>query len=368
MGWRGSLDIWGNDHYLGHIHRSMRFFTQPTHTVVLGDHMSSQWIDDAEFIKRSDRMEKRVLGVQDTTNVFNITGNHDVGYAGDMTPFRLNRWIHRFGPLNYIRELDMKSIPAESAGLRIVGMNDLLLDGPAYDEDIRGQTHAFLRTLPSTCDKSGRRYVDGKSSSLQTPAGSACFNGATILLTHVPLHKDSGICVDPPHMAYYEQPRIMLREQNYLSQDSSKAVLEGVFGYGDGIILTGHDHEGCHTLHTPPAVSNQYWDTSKFTKSIFEKSRAAHTKSIEEVTVRSVMGQYGGNAGLLTATYDQVLHEWKFHYHAVLFVHNTVWWSIHVTTVLGSIYLVAYYVLSKTISGRKVYAYLHGSYSKLKRY
>ncbi|CCG82370.1 Putative uncharacterized protein [Taphrina deformans PYCC 5710] len=351
MGWRGRLDIWGNDHYLGHIHRSMRFFTRPTHTVLLGDHMSSQWIDDAEFVKRSQRMEDRILQSVDKSSVFNITGNHDVGYAGDITSFRLNRWLHRFGELNYVRELYTGDDLQGASALRVVGMNNLLLDGPAYDEGVRAVTHEFLRTLPSQCDDKGLRYVDNEHAS-KKPLHGSCFKGETILLTHVPLHKNFGICVDPPHIAYYEQPRVMLREQNYLSQDSSKAVLEGVFGHGYGIILTGHDHEGCHTMHTAPEVANQYWEASRYDRGQLTTARTAGTKVIEEVTVRSVMGQYGGNSGLLTASFDHSLKEWKFHYQAVLFVHNTVWWVVHVATLLSSAYLLMSFVVLKSSVGQ----------------
>ena len=102
MGWRGVIDLWGNDHYLGHIHRTMRAFVRPTQTVILGDHMSSQWIDDAEFYRRSQRFEDKVLQWRSGQVRYNISGNHDIGYAGDLTSHRLTRWHLKFGPSNFV--------------------------------------------------------------------------------------------------------------------------------------------------------------------------------------------------------------------------------------------------------------------------
>ena len=55
--WRGRIDIWGNDRYLRHIHRSVLRQVRPeaTHEVVLGDLFGSQWIKDDEFLSRVRR-------------------------------------------------------------------------------------------------------------------------------------------------------------------------------------------------------------------------------------------------------------------------------------------------------------------------
>jgi len=55
--WRGRIDIWGNDRYLRHIHRSVlqQVVPQATHEVVLGDLFGSQWIKDDEFLARVRR-------------------------------------------------------------------------------------------------------------------------------------------------------------------------------------------------------------------------------------------------------------------------------------------------------------------------
>ena len=105
-GWRKRIDLWGNDLYLAHIYRSVSWWSQPTHTVVLGDLLGSQWIGDAEFQRRSERFWKKVfkgmekvsrsitessgrveaLGQDESwrRRVIAVAGNHDIGYAGDI--------------------------------------------------------------------------------------------------------------------------------------------------------------------------------------------------------------------------------------------------------------------------------------------
>lgn len=337
MGWRGRLDLWGNDYYLAHIHNTMRRFTRPSHTVILGDHMSSQWIDDVEFAQRSMRLEDRILRWGPDDQRFNITGNHDVGYAGDMTQFRINRWTQRFGPTNFLSYIETGLSAPNAQSIRIVGLNDLHLDGPALDENLRGQTHLFLQQIPQT-------------------------NETTILLTHIPMHKETGLCIDGPHMSYYEYPRVLLREQNHLSPESTKAVLEQVFN-GDGFVLSGHDHEGCHVTHLAPAVPSGYWTAKKYDAAGKVSGQQDTRKTVEEATVRSVMGQYSGNAGLLTARYDLGSSRWIFKYQGVAFVHNTVWWLVNILTLISGVYLAAYVMV-----GRRGLASLRRIRSKRRRY
>lgn len=353
MGWRGRLDLWGNDHYLGHIHRSMRFFVRPTHTVILGDHMSSQWIDDVEFGARSKRLEDRVLKWRPGDVMFNITGNHDIGYAGDITQFRVNRWKHKFGPLNYALELPDSHGVSASTGIRVVGINNLLLDGPANDEKLRNETHKFLDELPDRCTTRGLRSF-GEPTAMGLTGDSQCDNGATILLMHVPFHKDAGLCTDSPHFANYEYPKVLLREQNHLSPESTKAVLDKVFNHGYGVALSGHDHEGCHTMHTKTARSEYGWKAERFDARRMQEHNSHTVRTIEEVTVRSTMGQYGGNTGVLTADFDASSREWRFQYKAVRFVHNTVWWVVNVASFLGTALVLMTMSLTRTTPGQKL--------------
>ena len=117
--YRKRLDHVGNDYYLGHIYRTMHWWTDPTHVTVLGDLVGSQWIDDEEFESRGWRYWNRVFNggikvteelasqpsddFQDTLvlgedaaawkrRIINVAGNHDVGYAGDLSQDRMARF------------------------------------------------------------------------------------------------------------------------------------------------------------------------------------------------------------------------------------------------------------------------------------
>jgi hypothetical protein len=61
--WRGRIDIWGNDRYLRHVHRSALRLILPeaTHEVVLGDLFGSQWIPEEEFQSRVHRYGKIIF-------------------------------------------------------------------------------------------------------------------------------------------------------------------------------------------------------------------------------------------------------------------------------------------------------------------
>lgn len=203
-----------------------------------------------------------------TKRVINIAGNHDVGYAGDLTPARFERFEKAFGRANY--ELRFR-LPPDGIGrfngsafnverrevpeLRIVVLNDMNLDTPAGSKDLQDATYRFLNDMINASPDVAR---------------PALF---TLLLTHIPLHKKAGICVDAPYFAFHDSEEFAygVREQNHLSDAASRGLLEGIFGMsGDkngagkgigrhGMIVTGHDHEGCDVYHyidqTPPETA-----------------------------------------------------------------------------------------------------------------
>jgi hypothetical protein len=342
-GKRKAIDLWGNDWYLAHIVRSLRWWTQPTHISVLGDLLGSQWVTDGEFRKRAGRywgivmkgLEKvpdvifgaigggeteqavgttaeqegggeiaegkeekerkplwggttEVLGADQDwqKRVINIVGNHDVGYAGDIDESRIERFEKAFGASNWdiwftlpdsLRSAN-KTVETDSSTstqdnvrpptLRLVILNSMNLDTPAWSSDLQTETYSFMNHIITSS-----LPVDDKTH-------------ATILLTHIPLEKEAGICVDAPYFDFFEGGQ-GLKEQNMLSGHASKIVLEGLFGMSAnkdaegggqgrrGIILNGHDHAGCDVVHyiRQPGVQDMcqvanvkreeaYWPTS----------------------------------------------------------------------------------------------------------
>ncbi|KAH0835321.1 hypothetical protein AYO21_01543 [Fonsecaea monophora] len=371
---RKRLDLFGNDYYLGHIYRTLHWWTKPTHVAVLGDLIGSQWVTDEEFAWRGWRFWNRVFAgarkvEEDVTSLYNqeqgaifemddadwkhriinIAGNHDIGYAGDVSRQRMDRFEKVFGRANWDvrfryphRSSPNTSIETETQpSLHLIVLNSLVLDSPALSEEVQAETFGYLNDLISH----RLRPVEDSSS-------------FTLLLTHLPLHKKEGVCVDPPFFDYWGdddgggvyKPH-GVREQNHLSEQTShRGTLQALFGMsGDigvpaqgkgrkGLILTGHDHEGCDVWHFIPSGStmatsadgtgeNQQtsWDSCKWRDA---NHRNAHT-GIREITLRSMMGDYGGNAGLLSAWFEDDVGEWRYRIQTCG-LNIKLWWAVHV--------------------------------------
>ncbi|KAH3686184.1 hypothetical protein WICPIJ_002839 [Wickerhamomyces pijperi] len=358
------LDTYGNDHYLGHIYRVMQNRLNPSHVAVLGDLFSSQWIGDSEFFNRTRRYISRLYNLPEeqqapllnymkenervdwashahelkskdlkdwddwgfeevydwTTENFakrlskvplllNVSGNHDIGYSGDATWQHMTRYHKLFGKDNFWIEYN-KGTPS---AFRIVVLNTLLLEGPALQPEFLDYTWEFLYKL-----------------------FEQRFDGSTILLTHVPFYKEEGLCVDGPFHDYYNEKNVRsehykvgkLRAQNHLNEEVSMRVLNLIFDKADkypGVILTGHDHEGCETWYNLNETDFS-WTASK------TKSRDA--PSVKEITVRAMMGEYGGNTGLLTGDFNKSRGQWDFTFTLCPFAIQHVWWVTKIVSII----------------------------------
>ncbi|KAI9712969.1 MAG: hypothetical protein M1812_006716 [Candelaria pacifica] len=372
--YRKRLDLLGNDYYLAHIYRTLRWWTQPTHVTVLGDLIGSQWVTDEEFERRGSRFWNRVfkkgqrvkdevtghagveiLGADEGWNsrVINVAGNHDVGYAGDLSRERLVRFERVFGRANWevvfrvpketvVRNGEHRDERDDSPELRVVVLNSLNLDTPARDSVIQTETYDFLNQVITAS-----RPVEDKSV-------------GTILLTHLPLHKEAGICVDEPFFDFHSREYGGgLKEQNHMSYDAGRGILEGLFGMSSnpdapggglgrkGIVLTGHDHEGCDVYHhlSPDAEKDgKEWKVRRWADAASLVNESI--PGVREITVRSMMGDYGGNAGLLSAWYDSQLGRWYFEYSTCVVGTQHIWWFIHILDLITLIGVMTYYFVS----------------------
>ncbi|KAI5289297.1 mitochondrial inner membrane protein required for protein import [Ascosphaera aggregata] len=410
-GIRKRLDLLGNDFYLAHIYRTLHAHTRPTHVTVLGDLLGSQWIDDEEFKRRSDRYWRRVFrgaekvaegymitgdvdqghsengtrDAKDKVNIvakisadgwdrrlINIAGNHDIGYAGDLSEKRLDRFEKTFGRANWDiffeldEELDEKDdhdrLPAPS--IHLINLNDMLLDGPTLSDDLQRKTYAYLNDVIS------RSPAVGDNTTF------------TLLLTHVPLYKPEGICTDAPHITYFDSDDHWnrfrqggLKEQNLLGDYISyNGILQGIFGMSgekaapargrgrNGLILNGHDHTGCDTVHYihhegPDPASTQAdnqdlerlwsWKNIRYSS---ENMSSYNTPNVREITLPSMMGEYGGNAGFLTIWFDDgssssssslgaaadLAPTWKYKFTRCRFGIQHIWWAVHVLALIAT--------------------------------
>ncbi|KAI9861314.1 MAG: hypothetical protein M1824_002521 [Vezdaea acicularis] len=387
-GYRKRLDLLGNDYYLAHIYRTLYWWAKPTHVTVLGDLIGSQWVTDEEFERRGDRFWKRVfrggIRVEDEiTNdvrtqvlgedvrwerrIINVAGNHDVGYAGDMNHNRTERFERVFGKPNW--EIRFR-LPEELCfdehstlrqdivpELRIIVLNSLNLDGPVIEPDMQQDTYDFVNKIISSS-----RPVEDRST-------------GTILLTHIPLYKDEGICADGPKFGYHpEDYGGGIKEQNHLSRHGGKGILEGIYGMSanqdapgkgrgrNGVILVGHDHVGCDTYHHIPQMlpdvedPEDVWRVARWKDS---KKLAANESipGIREITVRSQMGEFGGNAGLFSAWFDWSTEEWKFEYVSCMVGKQHIFWVVHILDIVSVsgvillLFLWLYESCSSTLSG-----------------
>lgn len=352
-GYRKKLDLLGNDYYLAHIYWLVHWWSDPTHMVVLGDLLGSQWIDNAEFVRRSERFWERVFkgaervpdkitGVSGRPEVLGsasenwkkrmitVAGNHDIGYAGDIDDQRIDRFEKAFGPVNWevsFQLPDASGVVPQSGfmqafkqppELRLVMLNSMNLDTPAYNNELHEQTLDFL------------------SSSLISPVKPPRDEDATVLLTHIPLHRPEGVCVDSPFFDYFAKNEGGgIKEQNHLSEESSQTILESLAGIhtkGNAIILNGHDHVGCdvHHVGTNASDSDVSWEVMRNHQNAQRQSKQSNELDIREITVRSMMGSYGGNVGMLSAWFDEASKQWKFEYEACFFGVQHIWWGVHV--------------------------------------
>ncbi|GLA93741.1 hypothetical protein AtubIFM61612_001422 [Aspergillus tubingensis] len=392
---RKRLDLLGNDYYLAHIYRTMHWWSAPSHVTVLGDLVGSQWVSDGEFDERGRRYWERVFrgGVRvddeitgemgtealGTDNgewqrrVVNVVGNHDVGYAGDASPSRIERFERVFGRGDWDIKFTLPSSEEGKEGeetvptIHLINLNSLVLDTPALSPEVQSATYEYLNSL-----------LEERSPSVTSSPRGQTF---TLLLTHLPLHKKEGICTDAPFFAFHDDddskgdaagnPRFYaggLKEQNHLSQyASAKAVLEGIFGMsGDdtvpgngwgrkGLILTGHDHTGCDVVHfvnrtVAEVVGDDKneddgdapgweWDALRYQHGITREGDLG-VPAIREVTMRSMMGEYGGYAGLLSVWFTGT--EWKYEIQMCAAGVQHLWWAVHVVDVITFALVVLY--------------------------
>ncbi|OAX81937.1 hypothetical protein ACJ72_03718 [Emergomyces africanus] len=429
---RKRIDLFGNDFYLAHIYRSLHWWSKPTHVTVLGDLIGSQWVTDGEFEWRAWRYWNRVFGSgvrvddeitvtgsegvhgtdvkvvedlldmqgDDSTSsagswenrIINIVGNHDVGYAGDITDARMDRFHKAFGRANWdirfqyhavsqdntttstegTQSVTTNAVPTTSTqamgegspssvpSIHLIVLNSLVLDTPALYPSIQKHTYDFINDVIQRRS----RPVEDRST-------------FTLLLTHLPLHKQAGVCSDGPHFSFYDkdddrvpedqEPRFKaggLREQNHLSQHAShNGILQGLFGMsGDqdapaggmgrnGLVLTGHDHVGCDVMHfvnrstIPPEDPEWHmlprwsWAAKRYPSNNYSPPRPPSpddTPRIREVTLRSMMGEYGGNAGFLSLWFDSdpSVREWRYEISTCRFGVQHIWWAINILGML----------------------------------
>jgi hypothetical protein len=65
-----------------------------------------------------------------------------------------------------------------------------------------------------------------------------------------------------------------------------------------------------------------------------DRNGSAEETGIREVTLRSMMGSYGGNSGLFSAWFDEASEEWRYRIQMCEFGVQHWWWAVHVLDVV----------------------------------
>jgi len=233
----------------------------------LGDLFSSQYTSDSEFSKRLQRYESIFESV--TVPIYNVTGNHDIGYAGEVTPYRLWRFEKAFGKVN-----DQVIIADHVVGI----VNSVNID-PSSEKGLQTQTWDHLTNLSAT---------------------SKANDMPLILMTHIPLHKDTfndeknyqnlwtkerklELCAERSYTSYDSNGHIDV--QNMLLPESTNTILQNI---QPSFVFNGHDHDGCIYRHNEQTV---------------------------EYTIRSMMGEFGGYAGMFEIRRNPASDSQRFSYY-----------------------------------------------------
>ncbi|KAF8925481.1 hypothetical protein BGZ58_000773, partial [Dissophora ornata] len=356
----------------------------PTHVSILGDLFSSQWIDDTEFNVRLARYQSifpdpattaaaysRAASQEEDNDVpvlINVTGNHDIGYGYDISQSRLDRWEQVFGKSNFmssvvIPDLSLVEGSVDSVQrLHLIVLNTMLLDGPSSDESLRSDTWEFLQ----------------RASEIKAVHP----NDKIVLLTHIPFHKEQGICVDAPDIRVHWDSTII--EQTMLTPNTTDWILEHL---KPDFVLNGHDHYGCDVVHIrdqhkqEEAHAQISWSAYPTTPSNLLSGTYSSDSSkivVREVTQRSMMAEFGGYAGLFEARVsrssssssssgeqnpeaevetnggDSTLSNLEFHYTACGFYNDVQVWTVIVTDLIVAglwILIALYKVLTSTSQG-----------------
>ncbi|RKP39906.1 hypothetical protein BJ085DRAFT_32606 [Dimargaris cristalligena] len=303
-------DLLFNDHFLRHTVKTVFHETKPSHIMFMGDIFSNQWISSGEFASRLDRFKwttGQLPGDFLPTGfpLYNLSGNHDIGYGRDTTPVMVERWEKDFGLVNH----QFVILADHPAAPKVVMLNTQNLDHSRY-ASVQEAAWKFLQQVSEE-------------------QWATHFTHPLLLFLHIPLYKPTGLCVDPPEINVNTRDEII--DQTMLSPWISRYIL---YCLRPTVILTGHDHEGCKTEHRvgpveaksidmvalkqwcqadphtleagiapfeaalPVTVDNWAPTSDPLRTTSPESIRDLQELVVPEITVRSIMGDFNGNSGL----------------------------------------------------------------------
>jgi hypothetical protein len=247
-GWYGTANNRINDLYFRNVFANLGLHLDPHHTIVLGDIFSHWQLPDEEFFDRVARYNGNIQGLR---NILNLTGNHDIGYGAYIKRSTLDRFVATFGPRNSL--VSLRSGDQHGPDAYVAVLDSMPLDGCVL-KDVEDGSWAFVEEVKRVRDENPTAII--------------------LLATHIPLHKPKGSCPGDDPETRMVAGGTLVAQQNMLSPETSAKLLTRI---RPDLVLTGHDHEGCEYIHSFGSAGG----------------------AVQEITLRSVMGDYGGCALLL---------------------------------------------------------------------
>ncbi|KAK9762471.1 hypothetical protein K7432_011749 [Basidiobolus ranarum] len=200
------------DIYMKRTYRILQSQMEPQVIFYLGDLFDGgrEWEDKAWF-EEYDRFSSVFSTVKSSTYLFSVAGNHDIGFGKSTVPHAYDRFIDKFGEINYSVNIGNHSI---------VVLNTMALNGGS---------EKYAREAQALIEKSKDTLLP------------------KVLITHVPLYRpDTATCgplrngPTPIHQGKGYQ------FQNLIEKDPSNLILNGVKPV---LILSGDDHDQCEHVH-----------------------------------------------------------------------------------------------------------------------
>jgi hypothetical protein len=169
-----------------------------------------------------------------------LPGNHDLGFGGGVTEQVRGRFRAFFGEGNDVWTAGNHSFVAV----------DTVSLSNEQDENIFGPPRQFLEDLPRLLQSSPMKWphtVETSPSSISSPSPKKQDSLPTVLLTHVPLYRESGTSCGPLREKGTAIPIWKgYQYQNVLTPAVSAELLKAT---GAKYVFSGDDHDACDTTH-----------------------------------------------------------------------------------------------------------------------
>ncbi|XP_047739572.1 metallophosphoesterase 1 isoform X1 [Hyalella azteca] len=228
------------------MHRAFQtavFLHSPDLVIFLGDLFDEgKWCSTEEFSEYVKRFST-IFALPNATQLIVVAGNHDIGFHYSINPALAGRFEVAF------RTASVSAVSVR--GVLFVGVNSMAMHGDdcflcADATKKLKQLHKELqcRQGAGPCDAEAEKFL---------PADDGHAFSRPVLLQHYPLYRESDKHCDGYDAAPPGSRDLLFRERwECLSQQASQQLLSLL---QPQLVLSGHTHHGCTTLHMhPPRV------------------------------------------------------------------------------------------------------------------